>query len=335
MKVLQIGAGSMGTRRLRDLAARRGVELALLDFREDRRKRATDRFGVTVFPDMDSAFAWNPEVLIISTPPDRHDEYIRIALEKGLHHFCEENIWTRDYREVERTSKEKTLISAPSCSFHFLPMVKKIKSILEDGEIGNLHSCQMTLSTYQPSWHPDEGNEYYARNRNTAAGREMVPFELVWMNHAFGLPESVNGITGRYGNLPGEFEDSWSAQIQLKSGGIETLTVLHGAHPIVRRGLCVCEYGTMDFNLMTGELILSSEKSGVQRIQCGSSSEVLEASYYDEINSFIDTVNGKATWPHSYYHSAVATASLAALEASAESGDRRTVDVEIQPGTLS
>jgi len=325
----------MGFRRMKDLTERNDVDLALFDLRKDRRERAADEFGISTFSDRMTAFSWKPEALIISTPPDRHEEYIRMALKKGLHHFCEENIWTFNYKEVESISKEKALISAPSCSFHFLPMVKKIKSILEDSEIGNLHSCQMTLSTYQPSWHPGEGDEYYARNRNTAAGREMVPFELVWMNHVFGTPESVNGITGRSGNLPGGNEDSWSAQIELKSGGMETLTVLHGAHPIVRRGLCICEQGTLEFNLMSGELVLNTEKSGERRIQCGSSSEVLETTYADEINTFIDTVKGTETWPHSYFHSAVATATLAALEASADSGSRMKVDVNHQPDNLS
>lgn len=335
MKVLQIGAGSMGTRRLRDLSKRADVDLALLDLREDRRNKAAARFDMTAFSNRKAAFAWEPEVLIISTPPDRHDEYIRYALNKGIHHFCEENIWTFNYREVERISRNKSLISAVSCSFHFLPIVQKIKGILESGKIGNIHSCQMTLSTYMPSWHPDEGKEYYARNRNTAAGREMVPFELVWMNYTFGIPESINGIIGRNGNLPGNIEDTWSVQMQLKNGGMETLTVLQGAQPIVRRGLCVCENGTLDFNLVSGELILNIEGSKEQIITCGSSEDVLESVYSEEINTFINTVNGRETWPHSYYCSAMATASLAAMEESAESGKRVEVKVEQQPEKLT
>ncbi|MCK5736452.1 MAG: Gfo/Idh/MocA family oxidoreductase, partial [Spirochaetaceae bacterium] len=289
MKILQIGAGSMGTRRIRDIVERTDVDLAVFDQREDRRLRVEKQFGVATFPDKTTAFSWNPEVLIISTPPDRHNEYIKIALEKGLHHFCEENIWTYDYKHVERISIEKSLVSAPSCSFHFLPMIQKIREILNDGKIGNIHSYQMTLSTYMPSWHPEEGSEYYARNRNTAAGREMVPFELVWLNHTFGAAEFINGMIGRFGSLSDEFEDSWSLQMQLKSGGIGTLTVLHGAVPIVRQGLCICEHGTINFNLMSGELFVSIEGSKEQRILCGSSSEVLESLYYDEINTFIDT----------------------------------------------
>ena len=49
LKILQIGAGSMGNRRLRDLHQREDVALALYDEREDRRAAARARFGVMIF----------------------------------------------------------------------------------------------------------------------------------------------------------------------------------------------------------------------------------------------------------------------------------------------
>src|SRR5213083_326875 len=104
LRVLQIGAGSMGTRRLRDLSARPDVSLAVLEARTDRRDRAMQRFGVTAFADLEAAISWNPDALIISTPPDQHEKYVHLALERGLHHFCEANIWTPDLDEIERVS---------------------------------------------------------------------------------------------------------------------------------------------------------------------------------------------------------------------------------------
>ena len=332
LKVLQIGAGSMGTRRMRDLVARDDIEVALLDFRGDRSASAEKRFGIATFADKSEVFAWKPEALIISTPPDKHDEYIKIALDSGLHHFCEENIWTYDHIEVERLSKEKSLVSAPSCSFHFLPIVKKLRKLLESGEMGSLHSYQMTLSTYMPDWHPKEGNDFYARKRSTAAGREMVPFELVWLNYVFGAPKRVNGMIDRFGNLDNAYEDSWSLQMVLEPSGVGALTVLHSAVPIVRRGTCVCENAVVDFDIVSGELrIVIGDSADVEKIECGAQSEVLERAYFDEINTFVDTVLGEAEWPHSYLHSAVATATLAAAEASSSDSASFAVDANVQP----
>ena len=57
-KILQIGAGAMGTRRLRDLYQRKDVALALYDERADRCAAAHARFGVRVFPKLDNALEW-------------------------------------------------------------------------------------------------------------------------------------------------------------------------------------------------------------------------------------------------------------------------------------
>src|SRR6185295_11108100 len=96
MRILQIGAGSMGTRRLRDLHALPGVTIALLDAREDRRQRARDRFGLEVFSRLEDGLAWKPEALVISTPPGTKDAYVQTALDRGLHHFIEADIWVRN-----------------------------------------------------------------------------------------------------------------------------------------------------------------------------------------------------------------------------------------------
>jgi predicted dehydrogenase len=257
-------------------------------------------------------------------------------LELGLHYFCEENIWTYDPETVENISKEKGLVCAPSCSFHFLPIVRKMKELIDDGVIGSLHSYQMTLSTYMPGWHPEEGSEFYARNRNTAAGREMVPFELVWLNYVFGIPKSVNGIVGRFGNLENPYEDTWSSQMLLAPSGVGVLTVLHGAYPVVRCGTCVGELGVMDFDLVSGKLLMSGVDSGeVKVIEYGSTSEVIEKTYFEEINRFVDVLNGVKEWPHSYRCSAVATATLGAMEKSASDRICVEIDPSAQPLSLN
>jgi len=70
IRILQIGGGSMGTRRMRDMSKRNDVMVALLDGRADRRDRARERFGLQTFDTLDAALAWSPQALSISTPPN-------------------------------------------------------------------------------------------------------------------------------------------------------------------------------------------------------------------------------------------------------------------------
>jgi YesN/AraC family two-component response regulator len=75
IKVLQIGAGSMGTRRMRDLCSRGDVDVALLDMRLDRRERAEQRFGIETYGTItveDKTYLLSPNSFCIIAPGVHH-----------------------------------------------------------------------------------------------------------------------------------------------------------------------------------------------------------------------------------------------------------------------
>ena len=331
MKILQLGAGSMGTRRLRDLTGRQDLTVALFDRRPDRLARAEKSFDIAVFDNLADALAWLPEALVISTPPDQHNEYIKLALERNIHHFCEENIWTFDYRRIEERSD---LVCASSCSFHFLPVIRELKNIVGT-RLGGVHAYQMTLSTYMPDWHPEEGREFYARSRNMAAGREMVPFELLWLNWIFGPAETVCAKVASFGHLENGSEDTWTLLLTLANGGSGQLTVLQACPAIIRQGVCFGDHGLVEFDIIRGTLKLKLDNSAEQLLACGQVKEVLEKCYYAEINCFVDSILGSDSWPISYLDSAVATATLAAAEKSSSSRREESLIPEQQPRNLT
>jgi predicted dehydrogenase len=331
LRLLQIGAGSMGQRRLRDLKNREELELALLELRDDRRQRAVSlNPNLITFNSLEEAMGWKPEALSISTPPQSHDEYVHLAMERSLHHFCEANIWTMNPDLIAEKSRQKSLISAPSSSLYFLPAVEELRRIVRE-ELGRLQGYQMALNTYMPDWHPGEGSEYYARNRNTSAGREMVPFELLWLDHVFGRPLEVQGLVTLGGKLPGIVEDTWSVQMRLQGHAAGHLLVLMGCPGALRQGWCFGEAGQAFFDLFSGEIRREFRNGPNDRRNFGAMKDVLERTYGREINTFADAVLGKATWPQTYLDTAWATATLAAAEASSQSGRRVAVEVSRQP----
>jgi predicted dehydrogenase len=333
IRVLQIGAGSMGTRRLRDLAGRADVVLAVFDERADRVERARERFSVTAFSELPAALAWQPDVLVISTPPDCHELYVDLALSLGLHHFCEAHVWTPDFHKVEAASNARGLVSACSCSMHFLPVVKSLKEIVA-GRLGDLHVYQMCLSTWLPSWHPWEQGAFYAWRRPTAAAREMVPFEFTYLSEIFGPATAVAGSVSRRGSLDVEGDDTWCLQMNLAGGAHGQLAVLMASPAATRHGCCFGTQASAMFDIAAGEITLTCADGQVDHIACGSLADTIEPAYRAEINLFMDAVLGRAAWPHSYRDSAQVTATLAAAERSAESGRWEKVDPEVQPGRL-
>jgi predicted dehydrogenase len=334
IKVLQIGAGSMGTRRMRDLCARGDVEVALFDARQDRRERAQKRFGISTFGNISEALRWGPNALSISTPPDKHWEYVELALENEIHGFSEANIWTYDYKKVEKISKEKGIVTVASSSLVTLPVVQALKKLVSE-ELGDLHAYGISLSTYLPTWHPGEGREYYARNRETSAAREMVPFELGYLNEVFGIPEAVAGYVGKRGNLQDGEEDTWCLQFRLDNGAAGQVTVSMGCPVLIRKGWACGTNGYIEFDISTGEIYKNFPEKEIEEKVCyGAVGEVLEKNYYLEISNFIEKIKGIERECFSYKQSAIVTAVLAASEKSAVTGRIEQVDIGIQPAEL-
>ena len=73
MKILVIGLGSMGKRRIRCLKALGESEIVGFDTRIDRREEATTKYNVTCYDDFQNALEeYNPDAFIISVPNNWH-----------------------------------------------------------------------------------------------------------------------------------------------------------------------------------------------------------------------------------------------------------------------
>lgn len=321
----------MGTRRLRDLHQHPDVTLALFDERADRRERAHSRFGVRVFERMEDALAWGPEAFVISTPPGTKDAYVESALKNGLHHFIEADIWVRGAAEIDRISKAKKLVSAPSSALGFLPVVKALGRHVRD-DLGTFLSYQASMATYMPGWHASEGLEYYARHRSTTAGREMVPFELHWLSTYFGAATEVAGRFEKYGNLPYPFEDTWSLSMRLAHGGVGQLIISMASPVGFRRGSCFGTNAVIAWDIYNGDLSIQTTADKQPRVtNYGSTEQVLEPMYTEEIGTFIDATLGRKAWPQSYPATQRSSATLAAAEKSFVTQKWERVDPALNP----
>lgn len=333
LRVLQVGAGAMGTRRIRGASQRTEVEIAVYDTRTDRAVGAASTFRIPSFSTWKSALAWRPDALMISTPPNQHTEFVQQALDLGIHHFCEANIWTDNWQAIQQRAEELKLICAPSCSFRFSPLISHLKHLI-NVRLGTLHGYQFMLTTFMPHWHVGEGPEYYARQRSTAAAREMVPFELLWINDVFGLPQAVQGAVNQRSTLVGEtekLEDSWNLQIDLECGAVGNLAVYMGSPSNRRFGCCVGNNGMIEFDVARGIVTCSLNNELESTRSFGALTDNVESFYKEETHAFIDAILGLGRWPMSYRSASVATATLAAAEVSAQSARKEKVDLEKQP----
>ena len=145
-------------------------------------------------------------------------------------------------------------MSTASCSLNFLPVVKGLRNVVHD-HLGSVLGYHHALGFYMPDWHPEEGDEYYGRHRDTAPAREMVCFDLHFLNSIFSPAVEVAGRFEKYGELPGQ-EDTWSLLFRLKNGGTGHLTSTMACPSDYRRGCCFGSQGLATWDLYSGEVML-------------------------------------------------------------------------------
>ncbi len=87
-----VGAGSIGQRHLRNLAALGVARLAVVDTDTERREAACVEVGGEAVGDLATALAMRPAAVLVCTPPDRHVAIARDALAAGAYVFIEKPI---------------------------------------------------------------------------------------------------------------------------------------------------------------------------------------------------------------------------------------------------
>jgi len=84
--------------------------------------------------------------IVIATPTEKHHELAKAALEKGKHVLLEKPM-TRTVEEAEelvKLAKEKNLQLLVDHTFVYTGAVQKIRDLIKNGEIGDLHSFDST-----------------------------------------------------------------------------------------------------------------------------------------------------------------------------------------------
>jgi len=308
VKVLVAGLGSMGKRRIRCLKALGVRDITGFDPRRDRRDEAAWKYGIKTFAAFSKALKLNPDLMIISTPPDRHREYALYAAEKGIHFFVEAGVLKEDYDRLEQLAKKNNCIAAPSCTMRFFQGPKKTRQLIESGAIGRPCTFTYHSAQYLPDWHPWEDiRDFYVSNPVTGGCREIVPFELIWLNDIFGPFERVKSFHGKVGELPVEIDDVYHLLLSSRGGkllGHLTVDVL--ASPAVRHLRVVGTLGQLVWD--AGEkcvywYTLEDDKWNHWLEESGTVEKGyinLEEPYIEEIDRFLTAAEGKAPYGYTF-----------------------------------
>ena len=265
MRFLVIGLGSMGKRRVRNLQALGFADVAGFDTREDRCAEAKEKYGIAVYSDFFSALdQCKPDALVISTSPEHHMTYAWAGYEHGLSCFIEASVVEAErildlYKRIEGTQ----MLMAPSCTMRHYSGPKKVKELIRAGVIGRPLNINYQTGQYLPDWHPWERiEEFYVSSRETGGCREIVPFELTWLNDIFGVPEPLACAKAKLTDMKVDIDDIYHCLLRYPGGILANVTVEVISRPLATRELRVL--GT------EGEIVFSADENCVRYAKAGS-----------------------------------------------------------------
>ena len=305
MKFLIIGLGSMGKRRIRCLQALGIENITGFDLRADRCEEASISYGIRTINSLDKESIVNYDAIIISTPPDKHTEYAKIAIDNQKPVFIEASVILEEVKEIRSYNTNNTFI-APSCTLRFHPVIKDITSIISSKKYGKVTNFSYHSGQYLPDWHPwEKVNDFYVSNRITGGGREIVPFELTWMVNTFGWPVEAKGFFKQTIDFGTKIEDSYALVLNY-GNAIGCLIVDVASRYAVRNLIINMEEAQIQWKWDDGffKLYEVCNQRWIKYEQpeitaaAGYNKNIGEGMYIEEIRTFIDGFSGKSIYPN-------------------------------------
>lgn len=306
MKIIVIGLGSMGKRRIRLISERNDVELFGIDSQESRCAEVKEKFGIECYSSIDEACKnQDIEAAIVCTSPLSHANIIKDCLNHNLHVFTEINLVTDGYDENIVLAKTKGKVLFLSSTFLYR---KETQTIIE-----KVHEAKCPLNyiyhvgQYLPDWHPWESyNSYFIGNPKTNGCREIMAIDLPWIVTAFGAIKDVKVMKSKNTELNIQYNDNYFVMIQHESGakGVFAVDVVarkpYRHIDVYGESLQLSWNGTADsliqFDIENKQDINISFTDASEHVD-GYAAFITENPYREELNSYLRQIEDKEYQP--------------------------------------
>lgn len=225
MKVIIVGLGSMGKRRLRLIQQLdQGIEIIGVDSNKERTLQVEQEYGVVCKESIEAAVKiGGVESAFVCTSPLSHKNIIRELLENNLNVFTEINLVSDGYDELISLAKEKNKVLFLSSTFLYRKDIQVIINEVKNNKVNYVYHT----GQYLPDWHPWESfKNFFVADIRTNGCREIMAIEFPWLVHCFGEIESVKVVKDdNLTTLDLGYCDNYLVIIQHKNGNKGTIAV--------------------------------------------------------------------------------------------------------------
>ena len=322
MKILVIGLGSMGKRRIRLIRDMYSTfEIFGVDGREDRRNDAKEQFRINCFNSIEEAREEGIEAAFVCTSPLSHNKIITECLNNGWNVFTELNLVSDGYEENIALAKEKQCKLFLSSTFLYREEMKYICHRVNNEAWNYIYH----IGQYLPDWHPWENyKDFFIGDKRTNGCREIMAIELPWLTTAFGKISDYNVVTNKMTALNIDYNDNYMIQFTHESGSKGVLVVDVVSPVAVRKMEIYKQNSYLSWNGTPDSLMeYNVESDSVECVQLHETQEhregyrafVVENAYRNEIREFMEIVRGEKTPKYGFEQDLKVLKLIDALEA--------------------
>ncbi len=202
-KIVVVGCGSMGRRRIRHALDLTDAKVVGWDIREDRRNEVTQLFGISTLDKQADLEDIDWQAMFICVPPSEHEAYIPWAAKRSVSFMVEQPIIASldNLNELRSTIVDAHVTCHVSNNHSHSARVLKIKQLMDGGTLGAPLTGLVEIGEWLPDWHTYEPyTDYYPSKISMGGGLDGI-CDLDWLRYLFGDVSQSVSLGGTYSNL--------------------------------------------------------------------------------------------------------------------------------------
>ena len=293
MKILIVGAGSIGKRHLNNLIyiGVKTSDLVVVETRKDRQNEIKSLKVKNIYVTIDDALKnHNIYAAIICSPTSLHIEHAIQLATNNVHLMIEKPLANNlnNISELEKIVSDNNIMVLIAYIFRFSPLTKKVKELLNINSIGEILYVRGEFSEYLPDWHPYEDYRSYYMAEKTQGGGSILDQSHIMdlIHYLFGGFKTVSAFNSKLSSLEINADDTAEMIVNLKSGVLASIhTDIFGReHKKVLE--IKGEEGNIVWDFYANSVSLYDAKEKKKTV-FNDFSEDFNIAYIDEINHFI------------------------------------------------
>lgn len=256
MRVLVVGAGSIGARHLRNLRHAGVGDLSVADPSPERRALAEREAGARAHASLAEGLAAKPDVVVVATPTHLHLPVALEAARAGCDLFIEKPLAHAEegLDELARVVEQNRAVAMVACNLRFHHGPATLKRLLDEGRLGKVYSASFDVGYHLPDWVP--GRDYratYSARRELGGGVALDAIhEVDYAQWLLGDVAEAVALGGKVSDLDIDVEDCVDAVLRFRAGPTALLHMDYLQRAYARTAKLVGSEGTAVWDVATG-----------------------------------------------------------------------------------